>query len=137
MKLVRTHQPRKPLLTILPGATRKRLPSIYQYRQTYRRADGDTGTCLAVWDVLGGREIYQIAVEEGVAGQHEWHCTCADATYRSRFAYYRCKHVEGLMDVVEAATVPALQPAQPMQVPQHREHPTGHDAPQQRSAHGF
>ncbi|MCS6864054.1 MAG: hypothetical protein RMJ56_09725 [Gemmataceae bacterium] len=50
------------------------------------------------WDVLGGRDSYQIAAERTTDERLEWHCTCPDAVYRSaRQPHHRCKHVQGLL----------------------------------------
>lgn len=81
----------------LPGPTRKRTPSPYCYRLTYqnpneRAAEG----CVLTWDVLGGREVYQIALERQATGRLRWHCSCADAIYRGENRPHLCKHVRGL-----------------------------------------
>jgi hypothetical protein len=84
-------------LTVLPGPTRKRSQSLYYYRLVHRCAHpGDTG-CVALWEVLGGRMSYQIALERDEAGAHYWHCTCADAVYRAEDEGRVCKHVRGLL----------------------------------------
>jgi hypothetical protein len=80
----------------LPGPTRKRLPSPYCYRITYRNDDPGATGCALTWDVLGGREIYQVALERLPSGRLRWHCTCADAIYRGERAAHVCKHVRGL-----------------------------------------
>jgi hypothetical protein len=53
--------------------------------------------CALQWDVMGGREIYQVALERAADGRLHWHCTCADAVYRGEKRAKRCKHVEGLL----------------------------------------
>ncbi len=82
--------------TALPGPTRKRTPSPYCYRLTHKCPDESAPGCILSWDVLGGREIYQIALERLPSGQLRWHCSCADAVYRGENAPHVCKHVRGL-----------------------------------------
>jgi hypothetical protein len=85
------------LVATLPGPTRKRTHSPYCYRLTYRNPEpGGTG-CALLWEVLGGREIYQIALERERSGRFLWHCTCPDAVYRGEDAPHTCKHVRGLL----------------------------------------
>lgn len=95
------------LLSVLPGPDRKRTPAEYRYRLTYRNPATDEDGCLMVWEVVGGRLPYQIAVER--AGRVlRWHCSCADAIYREDEPGHRCKHVRGLIDTLDAVTpVPA------------------------------
>ncbi len=80
----------------LPGPTRKRLPSAYRYSLTYRNPEPNAAGCVLLWDVHGGREPYQIALERDRGGRLRWHCTCADAVYRGEDAPHVCKHVRGL-----------------------------------------
>lgn len=80
----------------LPGPTRKRTPSPYCYRLTYRNDRADEVGCALTWDVLGGREIYQVALERLASGRLRWHCTCADAVYRGDSGPHVCKHIRGL-----------------------------------------
>ena len=88
------------ILAKLPGADRKRQPALYEYRVTYRNPEQQPG-CLMTWEVTGGRESYQIALEQTDSGEHTWHCTCADAIFRGdKDPTHRCKHVRGLADVV-------------------------------------
>lgn len=82
--------------TSLPGPTRKREPSPYCYRLTYRNPQPNEPGCVLMWDVYGGREEYQIALERETTGKLRWHCTCADAVYRGEDAPHTCKHVRGL-----------------------------------------
>lgn len=85
------------LLTLLPGPDRKRTASLYSYRITYRNPIPKESGCLALWEVAGGRQKYQIAVERQESGGCRWHCTCADAIYRGEEdARHVCKHVRGL-----------------------------------------
>ena len=87
------------LLTLLPGPSRKRDRTLYRYRITYRNPDVEEPGCLMTWSVEGGRELSQVALERDPAGDLHWHCTCADAVYRSELrAGHRCKHVQGLID---------------------------------------
>lgn len=87
------------LLASLPGPTRKREPSPYRYRLTYRNPQPREPGCVLLWDVSGGREAYQIALERQTSGTLCWHCTCADAVYRGEDAPHTCKHVFGLWSI--------------------------------------
>jgi hypothetical protein len=49
-----------------------------------------------MWDVMGGRDIYQVALERLPGGRLRWHCTCADSVYRGEGGPHMCKHVRGL-----------------------------------------
>ncbi len=80
----------------LPGPTRKRTPSVYRYHLTYRNPEPRDPGCVLLWDVHGGRQPYQIALEREPAGTLRWHCTCADAVYRGEDAPHTCKHIRGL-----------------------------------------
>jgi hypothetical protein len=80
----------------LPGPTRKREPSPYCYRLSYRNPQPHEAGCILLWDVYGGRQEYQIALERETTGKLRWHCTCADAVYRGEDAPHTCKHVRGL-----------------------------------------
>src|SRR4051812_29849140 len=84
------------LFSSLPGPTRKRTPSPYCYRLTYRNPESLSSGCLLSWDVMGGRDIYQVALEREGSGAVRWHCTCADAVYRGETRAQPCKHVRGL-----------------------------------------
>src|SRR5207248_1565965 len=83
---------------------RKRTPSDYCYRLAYRNPRPDEPGCALLWEVVGGRLEYQIALERQPSGALRWHCTCADAVYRGEDAPHVCKHVRGLL---------ALGPARP------------------------
>ncbi len=87
------------VFTALPGPTRKRTPSPYCYRLTFRNPDPGASGCALSWDVMGGREVYQIALERLPSGQLRWHCSCADAVYRGERQPHTCKHVRGLQGV--------------------------------------
>jgi len=53
-----------------------------------------------LWEVLGGRLDYQIALERAESGDLRWHCTCADAVYRGEYdSRHVCKHVRGLKEL--------------------------------------
>jgi len=87
---------------VLPGPDRKRNPSPYHFRVTYRNPEPGEPGCVMTWDVIGGREVYQIALERTPAGEHVWHCTCPDAVYRGEDApAHHCKHVHGLMNLFD------------------------------------
>jgi hypothetical protein len=43
------------LFADLPGPTRKRTPSQYGFRLTYRSPDPSAEGCVLLWDVYGGR----------------------------------------------------------------------------------
>jgi hypothetical protein len=87
------------VFTSLPGPTRKRELSPYCYRLTYRNPQPHEPGCVLMWDVYGGRQEYQIALERETTGKLRWHCTCADAVYRGEEAPHTCKHVRGLREV--------------------------------------
>ena len=94
------------LVSVLPGPDRKRTPSEYRFRITYRNPAPDEDGCVMVWEVSRGRLPYQVAVER-TGGALRWHCSCADAIYREDLPQHRCKHVRGLADTLEAvAPVP-------------------------------
>lgn len=82
---------------ILPGPGRKRQPGEYSYRLIHRCDDPRAVGCLAIWEVTGGRDQYQIALEQKPGGWRVWHCTCADAVYRAEPLGRVCKHVIGLL----------------------------------------
>jgi hypothetical protein len=99
-------QARAVLLSLLPGPDRRRTDSLYQYRLVYRHPDADAEGCLMMWQVTGGRQIYQVALERDDRRQLHWHCTCADAVYRGdKIERHVCKHVRGLAEF--APPVPA------------------------------
>lgn len=86
----------------LPGPSRKRAPAPYHYQVSYRNRNPEEPGCVATWEVLGGREQYQISLELTEDGELRWHCTCPDAVYRGELTKdHRCKHVHGLLDVCE------------------------------------
>jgi hypothetical protein len=89
------------LQTSLPGPDRKRCASEYRFRLTYRNHRTDEAGCVSVWEVVGGRLPYQIAVERVGAGSLVWHCSCADAVYRGDDGAHRCKHVAGLLECLD------------------------------------
>ncbi|MFL5339027.1 MAG: hypothetical protein ACJ8F7_02575 [Gemmataceae bacterium] len=87
------------LITLLPGPDRKRTDSLYQYRLVYRHPETDAEGCLMMWQVTGGRQTYQVALERDHRQRLRWHCTCADAVYRGELeAHHVCKHVRGLIE---------------------------------------
>jgi hypothetical protein len=94
-------------LAVLPGPDRKRSRSLYHYRLAYRSSRPEEPVCVGLWEVVGGRTPYQVALERDEAGRHFWHCTCADAVYRAEDQGRVCKHVQGLLEFG-----PALPPPQ-------------------------
>lgn len=100
------------LIASLPGPTRKRTPSDYRFRLTYRNPTPDESGCALLWEVVGGRLEYQIALERQPSGALRWHCTCADAVYRGEDAPHVCKHVRGLLELGRrsATEAPAAGP---------------------------
>jgi hypothetical protein len=102
--MMTTHSPDGMLMKILPGADRKRSPGLYCYRVTYRNAESQEPGCVMTWEVTGGRTTYQIALERLLPGRMKWHCTCADAVYRTEVnPNHRCKHVTGLLECLPLA----------------------------------
>ena len=98
MQNVKNDMPLVVFLTAVPGADRKRTPSLYQYRMVYRNLASEPG-CRMVWEVTGGRMDYQIAIERKEDGRLQYHCTCADAVYRGeKEPNHSCKHIRGLME---------------------------------------
>lgn len=89
---------------VLPGPDRKRTPAPYQFRVSYRNPEPTEPGCEMTWQVIGGREEYQVAAERTEEGRVEWHCTCPDAVYHEdhRNAYY-CKHVQGIQALLRSA----------------------------------
>src|SRR5690348_2274553 len=86
------------LITMLPGPNRKRVQGLYQYRPIYRHPDPEAEGCVVLWQVTGGRQTYQIALQRDERKRLHWHCTCADAVYRGESAAsHVCKHVQGLL----------------------------------------
>ncbi len=95
--------PAEGIIATLPGPTRRRTPSPYRFRLTYRSPDPAGEGCALLWDVDGGRLTYQIALERRADGDLCWHCTCADAVYRGEDSPdHRCKHVRGLLRIGRA-----------------------------------
>ena len=84
--------------TRLPGPCRKRTPTAYRYRLTYLNDAVQRTGCVCLWDVMGGREMYQVALEREDGG-FRWHCTCADAVYRGETRPHGCKHVRGIQSL--------------------------------------
>jgi hypothetical protein len=89
------------LIAMLPGPDRKRTETLYQYRLIYRHRQFNVEGCLLLWQVQGGRQSYQVALERDDRGQFLWHCTCADHTYRCEtIENHACKHIRGVRDFV-------------------------------------
>jgi hypothetical protein len=87
--------PESVLFAVLPGPSRKRHQVWYCYHLTFRAEQIDEPGCLLLWEVFGGREVYQVAVERMESGGLHWYCTCADAVYRGGERHC-CKHIRGL-----------------------------------------
>src|SRR5713101_6449844 len=83
--------------TPVPGPDRKRTVRAYQFLVTYRNADPLEVGCAMTWEVFGGRQSYQIALEREEDGDLRWHCTCADAIFRAEKEGRHCKHVKALL----------------------------------------
>jgi hypothetical protein len=81
----------------LPGPDRSRSERDYCFHLTYRNPDPDAIGCVLTWEVSGGRQPYQIAVEREEAGRLRLHCTCADAVFRAELKGRFCKHVRGFL----------------------------------------
>ncbi len=101
MNETKTKKLRTPLVSnvvykVLPGPTRKRTEVPYRYRLIFRNGDFSEAGCLLLWDVVGGRMGYQVALERQENGRLSWHCTCADAIYRGSFTNHLCKHIQGV-----------------------------------------
>jgi hypothetical protein len=84
------------LYSSLPGPSRKRTPSPYCYRLIHRNPDPGEPGCMLLWEVFGGRQPYQIALEREESGHLRYHCTCADFVYRAENSNHLCKHIRGL-----------------------------------------
>lgn len=91
------------VFTTLPGPSRKRTESPYCYRLVHQDDDPRAVGCALMWEVYGGRDIYQVALERLANGKLRWHCTCADAVYRGETRPHACKHVRGLQAQGRAA----------------------------------
>lgn len=81
----------------LPGPNRRRVPTVYDYVRTWHNPDRKAVGCLDVWEVHGGRDTYQIAVEQLAGGWRRWTCTCPAAVYTAEPLGRACKHVLGLL----------------------------------------
>jgi hypothetical protein len=111
LKMKRRLLPGPVVFASLPGPDRKRTPSPYCYHLTYRNPAADEPGCWLSWEVLGGRNIYQIALERREDGGLRYHCTCADAVYRGEDRNHVCKHVRGLLALGRKRAEPAPLPA--------------------------
>ncbi len=106
--------------TTLPGPNRQRRPTRYEYRVRYRNPDLHRPSCLMIWDVLGGRDNYQIAAERTIDNRIAWHCTCPDAIFRgSRHPTHFCKHVHGLFTLLNIDSGPSAAAPHTTASPQH------------------
>jgi hypothetical protein len=91
-------QPFPELAIDLPGPERRRDPHSYTFRLTYVNPNQQPG-CQRIWEVTGGRQTYQIALERDPRGNLHLHCSCADAIYRKDNEGRFCKHVFGLLEL--------------------------------------
>lgn len=82
----------EPFYLVMPGSDRKREPVPYQCRLIHQSEDAAEPGCVLAWEVDGGRDTYQVALERTEDGMLRWHCTCADHVYRKHV----CKHIRGL-----------------------------------------
>jgi hypothetical protein len=101
------------LITLLPGSDRKRTERCYLYRMTYRNPQTQAAGCVMTWEVQGGRQVYQIAVEREETGGLRVHCTCADAVYRAEQEGRICKHVRGFLNFGKQLRGPSPEEVQP------------------------
>jgi hypothetical protein len=85
------------ILALLPGPDRKRTATTYRYKLIYRNPADKAPGCVMLWEVSGGRLLYQIALERTEKGQLRIHCSCADAIFRAEEEGRCCKHVAGLV----------------------------------------
>jgi hypothetical protein len=92
-------EPAVVLFTLLPGPDRKRVVHRYGYRLTYRNHDAEAAGCVLLWEVRGGRQPYQVALERDEQGVLRLHCSCADAIYRCESEGRLCKHARGLLEI--------------------------------------
>jgi hypothetical protein len=83
----------------LPGPNRKRHPRTYAYRLRLSNPQMRGPGCVMMWEVAGGRAVYQIVLERQETGTLRWHCSCADAVYRGENGPHVCKHVRGLLEM--------------------------------------
>lgn len=102
------------LVTLLPGPDRKRQLKSYLYRLIYRNPLPNSVGCVSTWEVEGGRMVYQVSLERQEDGCLRWHCSCADAIYRSEEENRLCKHVIGLRKA--GAEVPAWAAGQEVRI---------------------
>jgi predicted nucleic acid-binding Zn finger protein len=100
------------LFTQLPGPDRKRATCPYSYQLTYRNPQTQASGCRMIWQVSGGRLVYQIVLEQNDRGALQFHCSCADAVFRAESEGRFCKHVRGLLHIGQASdeAVDQLQP---------------------------
>jgi len=95
---------------VLPGPNRKRTPSPYHFRVTYRNPEPAEPGCVMTWAITGGRDEYQLSAERTASGGVRWHCTCPDAIYRDDGNHtHQCKHVQGLLALLETSGAPVRQ----------------------------
>jgi hypothetical protein len=85
------------LVTLLRSPGRKRTTTLYHYRVIHQNPDPHAAGCVILWEVSGGRSVYQLALERTEAGVLRVQCTCADAVFRAEDQGRFCKHVQGLI----------------------------------------
>lgn len=95
--------PLSSIVTLLPGTDRKRTAMPYRYRISYQNPQVDDPGCMMMWEVSGGRAVYQVALERTESGSLRLHCTCADAVFRAENEGRFCKHIHGLLQLGEPA----------------------------------
>jgi hypothetical protein len=93
---------------LLPGPDRKRSESSYSYQLVFRNPREKEAGCVMLWQVVGGRMPYQIALERDSRNNLRFHCTCADAVFRCEGENRFCKHVRGLLEFNRSADQAAL-----------------------------
>jgi hypothetical protein len=98
------------LLARLPGPDRKRSETPYCYLLRHRDVQTAGPACVLLWEVTGGRQEYQIALERDEVGNLRLHCTCADAVYRAENEGRFCKHIRGLLSFGQAGSQPSAPP---------------------------
>jgi hypothetical protein len=96
----------------LPGPDRARAQSPYSYQLTYRNPQPQASGCQMIWQVSGGRLVYQIVLEQNDRRKLLLHCSCADAVFRAEGEGRFCKHIRGLLEfgLTDEQSVDELQP---------------------------
>ena len=99
------------LETVLPGPDRKKSETGYRYQLIYHNPEEAPG-CRSIWQVTGGRLIYQVVLERTSKNTLQLHCSCADAIFRAEEEGRFCKHIRGLLrfGVSSDETLSQLEP---------------------------